>query len=224
LLTILSRAEQGPRLSLYTPEDLTKAEDAGELDLASNMLDLYPDPAHFASIIKGIGQQDITSQFFVRLLEAYRDVRNDEDPQKYYLKRCILSFFLYLTCFSSRSIMYLQLIFQLQSQSSEGSDSVNVLKRPEHILTFIKHALETAGSAEPNSASSDVPSHIADMHLHDVQDDGEVSDGDSDDDMLDSERFTADDEMTETSINLLLSILEGWSTDSFNITLRCSRN
>lgn len=69
---------------MFTPDDLAKAEGAGELDMASNLLDLYPDPGHVAGVIKAISQQDVTSDLFVRLLEEYRDLRRDgnEDPQK----------------------------------------------------------------------------------------------------------------------------------------------
>lgn len=76
-------------------------------------------------------------------------------------------------------------------------------------MTFVKHALDTTASTSSTNPIDKATSHVADMNLHVSLDEEQLSDADSDDDMEDSERFTPDDEMTETSINLLLSILEG---------------
>lgn len=76
----------------------------------------------------------------------------------------------------------------------------------------MKHALESAGSPPPRHKEADqVDDFVAKLRISDPPEiaDAADEDGDSDDDMPDSERFTADDEMTETSVNLLLSILEG---------------
>lgn len=69
-------------LSLLTPEDLRRAEHTGELDFDSNLLDLRPDPVHFVRFLKSVDRTDVSSEFFVKLLETYRDakVNSEVDP------------------------------------------------------------------------------------------------------------------------------------------------
>lgn len=51
------------------------------MDETANILNLFPDPAHFVRFLKTIDRSDITSDLFVRLLEAYREAKaSDEDP------------------------------------------------------------------------------------------------------------------------------------------------
>lgn len=73
---------QNTSLSLLTPEDLRRAERTGELDFDSNILDLRPDPAHFVRFIKSIDRTDVSSDFFVKLLETYREAKasGEVDP------------------------------------------------------------------------------------------------------------------------------------------------
>lgn len=65
--------EKASSLSLLTPEDLQRAGATGELDVDANLFDLYPDPVHFVHFSKEIDRADISSELFVRLLEAYRN-------------------------------------------------------------------------------------------------------------------------------------------------------
>jgi hypothetical protein len=97
----------------------------------------------------------------------------------------------------------------MQSQSSDGLASSNILAKPAHILSFIKHVLESATpTTGPKHKLRDGPSIEALRFIPDEVDD--LSDrSDSDDDTPGSEVVSADDEMTETAVNLLLSILEG---------------
>ncbi|KAH7879787.1 uncharacterized protein C8R40DRAFT_1035206 [Lentinula edodes] len=185
------------KLSLFTPETLKKANEAGELDPTANILDLYPEPRHLAVFLKSMNRDDILSQFLVKLLEGYRDNKNSEDGNPV------------------RTLLYLQLIMQLQIAVSDSSKSAGLFSKPSQILTFIKQALEAAASArpEPNYQKKKVSLagkfQISDLRLSPQdEEDPEVSDGDSDDDLSDSEAFTADNEMEETSITLLLSVLE----------------
>lgn len=79
------------------------------------------------------------------------------------------------------------------------------------MLSFVKHALQSAKPLQPADDKSKRQTPLKDI-LRFIPDQPEVSsedEGDSDDDTPGSDTFTADDEMTETSINLLLSILEG---------------
>ena len=72
-------------LSVFTPEALEEAEKGGKFDIDSNLLDLRPDPAHFVGFLKTINRPEVSSSLFVRLLEAYRGVKSDNegDPLRY---------------------------------------------------------------------------------------------------------------------------------------------
>lgn len=100
---------------------------------------------------------------------------------------------------------------QMQQQLSEGTTS-NILQRPRKMLSFILHVLETAnnpGSTEPRQAERS----SLEEKLRIVPSISEAEDmtdeGDSDDDVSDSENVQPDDELVETALNLLLSVLEG---------------
>ncbi len=77
-------SEDGRSLSLFTPEDLKRAEESGEFDVDANILDLRPDPAHFAAFLRSLDRPDMASEIFVRVLAAYREseVASDADPLK----------------------------------------------------------------------------------------------------------------------------------------------
>ena len=66
-------------MSLLTPGSLEEAELD---DDDANTMDLYPDPRHFVRFLKAIDRSDITSNLFIKFLEAYRDQRlaADADP------------------------------------------------------------------------------------------------------------------------------------------------
>ena len=67
------------QLSLFTPDDLQRAEESGEFDLNANLLNLRPDPAHFVAFIKSLDRSDVASELFVRLLGAYRESKAARD-------------------------------------------------------------------------------------------------------------------------------------------------
>lgn len=83
ILIIATRAETARReeigLDLLTPEDLRRAEETGELDFDSNLLNLRPDPVHFVRFLKTIDRTDVSSDLFVKLLEDYREARVEGD-------------------------------------------------------------------------------------------------------------------------------------------------
>lgn len=79
---------------------------------------------------------------------------------------------------------------QMQLQLLGGSSS-SFLKKPDQLLAFIKQVLEST------SKDND-----------DVVDTTEDSDHDSDDEDPNSELVGPNDEVVETTINLLLSVLE----------------
>lgn len=77
VLTVV-RTEHAP-LSLFTPADLRRAEERGELDFDANLLNLRPDPVHFVRFLKAIDRTDVSSDLFVKLLEDYREARVEGD-------------------------------------------------------------------------------------------------------------------------------------------------
>lgn len=114
-----------------------------------------------------------------------------------------------------RTLLYLQIIMKLQTQSETNDSSFSILKQPSHILSFVKQALDSTREKQkaPPKPRRDPKAGLSLTDLRIVEDDEEDFDdsGDSDDedDGLDSE-----EEMTSTSLNLLLSVLEG---DDFSI-------
>ncbi|KAG6337346.1 hypothetical protein ID866_1719 [Astraeus odoratus] len=188
-MTMRENLARDERFSLLTPEDLQKQEGYGEYEDA---LDLYPNAAHLVQYIKSLDRPDMSSEFFVRLLEAYHSSKYDSDSDP------------------TRVLLYLQTTMQMRAQLSGDSSPQSILSKPEHILQFIKHALEPpikqAPSTEPN-----VGSHhglgLADLRIV-PPDENEFQDTDSDDEEPSGQNGNGDDEMTETAITLLLATLE----------------
>jgi hypothetical protein len=102
--------------------------------------------------------------------------------------------------------------------SKDGPSSNNILSKPEHILSFIKHALqnETMQDAAQKQQSKGPPSlglTMDDLRIvpEEEQDDVDME-SDSDDEAPGPQGVQPNDEMTITALNLLLSILEGASS------------
>ncbi|KAJ7276373.1 hypothetical protein B0H12DRAFT_1041351 [Mycena haematopus] len=172
----LDKSEKPALLSLLTPAD------DDDIDLDSNILDLYPDPAHFVRFLKSMQRTDVCSDLFVRLLESYRDSKAETDVDP------------------TRTLLYLQLVVQMQTQLSDGPSTI--LGKPTHILSFVKHALE---SERPEPETKPVDTNILKFDLEKSDDSDE---GDSDDDTPGADIIGPGDEMIETSVNLLLAVLE----------------
>ncbi|KAF7355296.1 RTP1-C1 domain-containing protein [Mycena sanguinolenta] len=175
-ITRLDKSEKPAMLSLLTPAD------DEEIDFDSNILDLYPDPAHFVRFLKSIQRTDICSDLFVRLLEFYRDSKaeTENDP--------------------TRTLLYLQLVVQMQTQLSDGPSTI--LGKPAHILSFVKHALEPERPELKTKPADTNPFKF------NVETSDDADEGDSDDDTPGADIIGPDDEMIETSVNLLLAVLE----------------
>ncbi|KAF8524594.1 hypothetical protein BU17DRAFT_74714 [Hysterangium stoloniferum] len=176
-----------PSISLETAAKLEEKSMDDEVDIESNPFNLRPDPLQFVVFLKGLDRKDVSSEIFVKLLTEYRDLKeNDEQPM--------------------RTLLYLQLIVQMQSQLSE-----TVLSEPEHILSFIKSALSLAPTPRP-SAKPPMKKGLRLSDLRIIEPEEEIDRADSDDeDDLDElgESGGKKDEMTITAITLLLSVLEG---------------
>lgn len=109
------------------------------------------------------------------------------------------------------TLLYLQLIMQIQQELGSQHQSI-IMGNSEKMLLFIKHALDAAiPPPEPVKASTD-SSHFGLESLKISQDEDEEEDSDSvdsDDELPGSETYSANDEMTETALNLLMALLEG---------------
>ena len=101
--------------------------------------------------------------------------------------------------------------------SRDDTSSNNILSKPAHVLTFIKHALQgdTVQDTAPKQASVD-PSSRQGLKMNDLRivpeddpDEDNDTEADSDDEIPGLPGTSPNDEMTITALNLLLSILEG---------------
>ena len=116
----------------------------------------------------------------------------------------------------------------MQNQISTGDSSLDILKKPDHVLSFVKHALQSSQQKIPTEPaySRSVASgglKLEDLRIVDVEsDDDAVSEGDSDDeDEPNAPPEGSDEEMTSTALTLLLSVLEGASvcpSNEFSLT------
>lgn len=88
------------------------------------------------------------------------------------------------------------------------NSSSGMLKSQDHLISFIQHSLEDAASSviSPNTAGPRGREYLECLRV--VPHVGE-DDEDSDDEASQSGNTLADEEITETAINLLLAVLEG---------------
>jgi len=113
-----------------------------------------------------------------------------------------------------RALLKLQIVTQIQKRLSEGTTS-NILRKPAHFLSFIFRVFESASLAlESGSMGGTKSTQEAVPRTAEIFDDV-----DSDDESTGSEIIGPDDELIETAITLLLSILESVSTS----LTHCSR-
>jgi len=116
----------------------------------------------------------------------------------------------------TRTLLFLQVIMQLQDQLSGDSGSPNVFNKPEHILSFVKHVLEHVNLTAPENPKPQQDERtgnglsVKDLLFLPTGD--QFSNKNTDEETPGSP--TSDDEMTETAINLVLSILEGVPSSS----------
>ncbi|KAI3607538.1 hypothetical protein WG66_005156 [Moniliophthora roreri] len=194
-------------LSLFTPESLRQAEESGQLEAGANFLDLYPDPSHYASFIQLINRQDILSDIFVMLLEAYRESKlSNGDPIQLSVTTDCIPAQTFTIWFQGPKV-----IMQLQATMSHSSSKLGGFQNSAQVLEFIRQVLDDSargsGSSEKRR-SKNVESDVSSLRVVDhpvAEEEGE----DSDDDLEDSEKRDIDTEMTETALTILLSILEG---------------
>ncbi|KAF8655292.1 hypothetical protein AX16_003191 [Volvariella volvacea WC 439] len=184
------RPDESMSLAFLTPNEVLK------IDTDTNILDLYPDPKHFVTILKELARDEITSDLFVDLLERYRKERTRQGSDLL------------------KTLLCLQIIMQMQTQMSGGSTGPSLLYKSTHMLHFVKHVLETAGEGGSDIAN---PSQSPEYHgpeslkLREDPKDNEadaLEEYDSDDDMPNALLINPNDDLFETALNLLLSVLE----------------
>uniref|UniRef100_A0A0W0FZR1 Uncharacterized protein n=1 Tax=Moniliophthora roreri TaxID=221103 RepID=A0A0W0FZR1_MONRR len=179
-------------LSLFTPESLRQAEESGQLEAGANFLDLYPDPSHYASFIQLINRQDILSDIFVMLLEAYRESKlSNGDP---------IQLSVTTDCIPAQT-------FTIWFQGPKVPSGHHAAPGDHVTLIVLDDSARGSGSSEKRR-SKNVESDVSSLRVVDhpvAEEEGE----DSDDDLEDSEKRDIDTEMTETALTILLSILEG---------------
>jgi len=104
----------------------------------------------------------------------------------------------------------------MQAQISDRNEPSSMLHDPDHILLFVKHVLgfATITPPEPKPPGGSKAGRALKMEdLRLVPEEDHIPGEDSDDEPDDT-AVTIDGSMTETAINLLLSILEGLSSPS----------
>ena len=132
---------------------------------------------------------------------------------------CTTSQRFYKLMYPFRTLLFLQLIVQVQGQmSKDGPSSSNILSKPDHVFSFIKHALQndsTLQSSESktglNNSSVRQGMTMDDLRIapKEEQDEDLDMDGDSDDETPNQEDAQPNNDMTTTALKLLLSVLEG---------------
>jgi len=70
------RIELPNSLSLLTPDRLPRDVNLDDPNFDANIFDLYPDPLHFVDLLKSIDREDVSSDLFVCLLEAYGEAKS----------------------------------------------------------------------------------------------------------------------------------------------------
>ena len=118
-----------------------------------------------------------------------------------------------------RTLLFLQLIVQVQAQmSKDGPSCSNILSKPEHVFSFIKHALRNDSTPQspesktgPNNSSVCRGMTMDNLRIarKEEQDEDLDRDGDSDDETPNQEDAQPNNDMMITALNLLLSVLEG---------------
>ncbi|KAI6119388.1 hypothetical protein EDD16DRAFT_1885040 [Pisolithus croceorrhizus] len=184
ILCVITESQVENIVSLSS-EHLQGKEEYDEYDDA---FDLYPNPTHFVRYTKSLDRQDINCELFVRLLEAYRSVKSDKESDPL------------------RVLLYLQIIVQMQDQLSGDSSPQNILRKPEHVLQFIKHVLEPSSTALRSESGRSLG--LADLRIIPEDEPSVPGDSDSDDERPEKTDSNPDEDMAETAISLLLATLE----------------
>lgn len=110
---------------------------------------------------------------------------------------------IYMVLSVDRVLQNLQIATQMQKRLSEGTTS-NILRKPANLLSFVFHVFESASLVLEGGSNSETKPCQETPRTED-----DLDGADSDDEAAGSEAIGPDDELIETAITLLLSILEG---------------
>lgn len=98
---------------------------------------------------------------------------------------------------------------QMQTKLSSGSSKSDLLSRPDHILSFIKHTLSSKDvQSKSHENDNQSPKHgltLADLRITREEEMMEQRDSDDEDE---DENDESDDELFSTAVDLLLAVLE----------------
>jgi hypothetical protein len=97
---------------------------------------------------------------------------------------------------------------QMQTHLSEGTTS-NILQKTTHLLTFIKHVLEPTATPSRPFKTAISPTVDAMLPTTVTSWKGDLNPDSDSDDEKDPSSIGPDDDIIETAVNLLLSVLEG---------------
>lgn len=184
----VSRVTTESQLENFTLLSPNHSRGKEEYNEYHDAFDFYPNPTHFVRYIKSLDRPDINCELFVRLLEAYRSAKTDRESD------------------STRVLLYLQIIVQMQDQISGDSPPQSILKKPELVLQFIKHVLEPSSTALRSKSGQNLG--LADLRIIPEDEPSVSGDSDSDDERPEKTDSNPDEDMTETAISLLLATLE----------------
>ncbi|KAG8846167.1 hypothetical protein FRB96_002066 [Tulasnella sp. 330] len=169
-----------PSLSLLTP---TERKALDEADDEADILNLRPNPHHLVAFLKAIGRKDVNSALLVRALDEYQVLKaTDENPLK--------------------TMLHLKLILEMVDQLGSA-----VLSNPEHILSFVSHALQPDNEEKPQAgpAISNPTNIVASLESLFVVEPNASPNVNHEDEDNDDE---SDTDLIETALNLLLAVLE----------------
>ncbi|KAI5118985.1 hypothetical protein M0805_001124 [Coniferiporia weirii] len=180
-----------PSLTLAQLADLQEGKLDTEEDEEANLLNLRPHPLHFATLLKSINREDVSSALYLRILDAHVKSDNDENPL--------------------RKLLLFKLTMQISAQVGASASAGSPLKRPDvsRMLMFIKLSLDQNGSLTDRDSTEKLT--LDSLRLVPEEDKQEANDdGDSDDEDLAPglEGVDKSEHMSVTAVNLLLALLE----------------
>ncbi|EJU06615.1 hypothetical protein DACRYDRAFT_113279 [Dacryopinax primogenitus] len=142
-----------------------------------NVLQVHPDPLTVVAVLKKVARKEVNAELFVKMLDLYGEEHGKNGD-------------------TADSMLYLQYVLAM-------ADSLGhmILSKPEHVLSFILHALESTvkpviESKETLGSGSSPWKVVGDSDDEDAGQD----EGDGEDD--------GGDTMARTAVTLLLAVLE----------------
>ncbi|KZP00232.1 hypothetical protein CALVIDRAFT_533873 [Calocera viscosa TUFC12733] len=154
-----------------------------ESSVDGDLLEQHPDPKQVVEMLKAVGRKDVNAEFFVKMLDTYATVHAEHGD-------------------TADAMLYLQYVVAMADTLGH-----TILEKPEHILSFILHALESTVKRIPEAKGP---------LQKESKSPWKMVDGDSDDEDEKSEGEEEDaeghDTLASTAVTLLLAVLEANDT------------